>query len=71
MNKPQERHAKSIARHIREHAERIVRNMSAIECSSMEDIPLDVIEGKFNEVPTDLEDIQKVLDDMLAELEQQ
>ncbi len=71
MNTAQARHCKSIARHIREHAERIVRSMAAIEQSNLSDVPLDVIEGKFSEIPADLEDIQQVLDDMLPDLEGQ
>jgi len=48
--------------------------MSAIESAgptTLADIPLDVMEGKFSEVPAGLEDIQKVLDDMLPELDKQ
>ncbi len=75
MNKAQAMHAKSIARHIREHAEHIVHSMASIESTSVSrlaDIPLDVIEGKFSsEVPAGLRDIQKVLKDMLPELDKQ
>ncbi len=71
MNTAQERHTKSMARKIRGWAESIVRSMEAIEREALGDIPLPVIEAKFNEVPGDLENIQGVLDDMLPELAEQ
>lgn len=71
MNKAQALHAKSIARHIREHANRIVLAMASIESTNLSDVSLDVMEGKFSEVPAGLEDIQEVLEDMLPELSKQ
>ena len=74
MNKAQARHAKSIARHIREHLQSMLASMSSIESAgltTLADIPLDVMEGKFSEVPAGLEDIQQVLDEMLPELPKQ
>ncbi len=71
MNKQQARHALAIAKHIRAHAESIVRSMDAINWANFEDIPVEVVEAKFNEVPNYLRSIQAVLDDMLGELEGQ
>jgi len=45
--------------------------MDAINWANFEDIPVEVVEAKFNEVPNYLRSIQAVLDDMLGELEGQ
>jgi len=71
MNQSQARHAKSMARHIRTHAESLVRSMEAIERENLEQVPVVTIESKFDEVPGILESIQQVLDDMYGELRSQ
>lgn len=71
MNKAQALHAKSIARHIREHANKIVITMASIESTNLSDVPLDIIEGHFGELEYHWNSIQQVLEDMLPELERQ
>lgn len=73
MNKQQARHAKSIARHIRTHAESIVREMTSIE--SQDDytqIPLSTVRALFtSELDGHIRNIQAVISDMLPDLEGQ
>ena len=79
MNEAQFRHAKAMARKIREHAERIVAEMGVIErmpTSDVTHIPISIVAGKFTHdmgygVQDYIDAIQRVIADMLPDLEQQ
>lgn len=79
LNQYQLRHAKAMARKIREHAERIVFTMSNIENLSRQDgadLPLNLVSSKFTHdagygVQDYTDAIESVIHEMLPELEQQ
>ena len=79
MNEAQFRHAKAMARKIREHAERIVAEMNNIEHMPFGDIPhipISNVVGKFTHdmgygVQDRTDAIESVIREMLPDLEQQ
>lgn len=71
MNKEQERHVKAMARKIESHAHAIVLRMQALQRNSLADMPVELVTLNFQEVPELCENMQRVLDDMLPELDEQ
>ena len=74
MDKAQARHARAMAKKIKGHAALIVTQMAVIEHLDGEDltpVSLNVIIERFNELEYSWSGIQRVLADMLPELQQQ
>lgn len=72
MNETQVIHARSIARHVREHAARLVARMSSIERQYKEDLMKMPASSMANRIRTEVDlamnEIKQVLDDMLPDL---
>jgi len=69
MNQAQALHAKSLARHIREHAEVIVRRMRYLESEDLTNVPVNVVNNFTVEAEFECKEIKTVIADMQTQLE--
>lgn len=68
MNSEQERHAKAMADKIRVQLASMAVTMDSIINHPLKDIPVQVVESQFNELPHYMDRIYGILNDMLGEL---
>jgi hypothetical protein len=61
-------HAKSIARHIEVHLQRMLSKMQAIQENDLTNVPVDMVNTKFVELASDWQEIVKVYSDMQGRL---
>ncbi len=72
MDKSQSRHAKSMARKIKTHAESVALSMAAIDREDLSNVPVSTVTALFTgELDGHIRSIRSVVSDMLSELTDQ
>jgi hypothetical protein len=70
MNKQQARHAHAMARKIEDHLAAMQRRMASIQRERLDDISTDIIVKLFDELPGHWRNIERVITDMMPDLEE-
>lgn len=70
MNIEQATHVKSMARHVREHAEALVQRMQIWENGDLSNIPAGLVDENFKEVDFRCKEIKQVMRDMTPRWEE-
>jgi hypothetical protein len=68
MNKAQETHVKSMARHVEYHAQNIVRAMAALQRNNLANMPVSTTESHFSDVAKRCEEMCLSLEQMLPKM---